>query len=144
MEGTSVHAVVGLGGRGDGEETILAEVIGIFFDETPRHLEGLRHAVGAKDASELARVGHAFKSASGYVGATSVVKLCRELERVGRSGELADAPPLLREIEQQVDAVRALLRAEMEMTTPELAALAAPRGGAQPPSGGRAASEVAA
>ncbi len=97
----------------DGEGAILAEVIAIFFDETPRHLEGLRNAVSTRDAPELARVAHAFKSASGNVGAAGVVKLCRELERVGRSGELADAPPLLREIEQQVEAVRPLLKAEM-------------------------------
>jgi two-component system, sensor histidine kinase and response regulator len=97
----------------DGEGAILAEVIGIFFDETPRHLDGLRSAVSAKDATELARVAHAFKSASGNVGATSVVKLCRELERIGRSGQLADAPPLLREIEQQVEAVRPLLQKEI-------------------------------
>jgi two-component system, sensor histidine kinase and response regulator len=97
----------------DGEGVILAEVIGIFFDETPRHLDGLRNAVSSRDAGELARVAHAFKSASGNVGATSVVKLCRELERVGRSGELADAAPLLREIEQQVEAVRPLLKKEM-------------------------------
>ena len=97
----------------DGEGAILAEVIGIFFDETPRHLDGLRNAVDAKDATELARVAHAFKSASGNVGATSVVKLCRELERIGRSGELADAAPLLREIEQQVELVRPLLKKEM-------------------------------
>ena len=61
----------------------------------------------------MARVAHAFKSASGNVGAASVVKLCRELERIGRSGQLADAPPLLREIEQQVEALRPLLKAEM-------------------------------
>ncbi len=97
----------------DGEGAILAEVIGIFFEETPHHLDGLRKALSAQDAAELARVAHAFKSASGNVGATSVVKLCRELERIGRSGELADAPQLLREIEQQVDAVRPLLQTEI-------------------------------
>jgi two-component system, sensor histidine kinase and response regulator len=100
----------------DGEGAILAEVVGIFFDETARHLGGLRNAVAAKDAGELARVAHAFKSASGNVGASGVVKLCRELERIGRSGELADAAPLLREIEQQVEAVRPLLEAEIKAT----------------------------
>ncbi len=132
-------ALAGIRELDDGEGTILAEVIGIFFDETPRHLDALRNAVGAKDASELARVAHAFKSASGNVGASGVVKLCRELERIGRSGELADAPPLLHEIEQQVEAVRPLLKAEVQ--TPKLASLAAPHGGAQSPSGGRTATE---
>ncbi len=128
----------------DGEGAILAEVIGIFFDETPRHLDSLRNAVNAKDAAELARVAHAFKSASGNVGAAGVVKLCRELERIGRSGELGDAPPLLREIEQQVEAVRPLLKKEIANTAPKLAPLASPQGGAQPFSGGRATSEVPA
>ena len=112
-EALDVKALASIRELDDGEGAILAEVIGIFFDETPRHLEGLRNAVSAKDASELARVAHAFKSASGNVGAAGVVRLCRELERIGRSGELADAPPLLLEIEQQVEAVRPLLKAEM-------------------------------
>jgi two-component system, sensor histidine kinase and response regulator len=97
----------------DGEGAILAEVIGIFFGEAPQHLAGLRAALQAADAGELARVAHAFKSASGNVGAIGVVKLCRELERIGRSGQLADAPPLLAEVEQQFEAVRPLLQTEM-------------------------------
>jgi HPt (histidine-containing phosphotransfer) domain-containing protein len=60
-------------------------------------------------------VAHAFKSASGNVGAVRVVKLCKEIERVGRSGEVADAPPLLREIGQQVAVVRPLLQHEARM-----------------------------
>jgi PAS domain S-box-containing protein len=97
----------------DGEGVVLAEVIDIFLQEAPQHLAGLRAALQRKDAGELARSAHAFKSASGNVGAVHVVKLCREIERVGRSGELADAPPLLHQIEQQVDAVRPLLQAEI-------------------------------
>jgi two-component system, sensor histidine kinase and response regulator len=99
----------------DGEGTILSEVVAIFLDEAPRHLQALSRALQAKDAGELARVAHAFKSASGNVGAARVVKLCKELERVGRSGELADAPPLLREIDQQVAIARPLLQQEARM-----------------------------
>jgi two-component system, sensor histidine kinase and response regulator len=99
----------------DGEGTILAEVVAIFLDEAPRHLKALSQALDGRDGAELARVAHAFKSASGNVGAVRVVKLCKELERVGRSGELADAPPLLREIHQQVAIVRPLLQQEARM-----------------------------
>jgi PAS domain S-box-containing protein len=96
----------------DGEGAILAEVVGIFFSEVPRHLAALDAALKRNDGAELARVAHAFKSASGNVGAIGVVKLCRELERVGKSGQLADAAPLVREIAQQAHDVRPLLEKE--------------------------------
>jgi PAS domain S-box-containing protein len=99
----------------DGEGAILAEVVAIFLDEAPRQLKALSLAVEARDAAELARVAHAFKSASGNVGAVRVVKLCKEIERVGRSGEVADAPPLLREIQQEVDLVSPLLQQEAKL-----------------------------
>jgi PAS domain S-box-containing protein len=100
----------------DGEGAILSEVIAIFLDEAPKHLEGLRAALRQQDAPELARVAHAFKSASGNVGAVRVVKICREIEQAGRSGKLADARLLLLQIEQQVDAVQPLLRNEVRQT----------------------------
>jgi PAS domain S-box-containing protein len=97
----------------DGEGAILAEVVGIYLDEAPRHLQALQAAYGRSDGAELARAAHAFKSASGNVGAASVVKLCREIEQIGRSGKPADALPLLQQIEYQVELVRPLLREEI-------------------------------
>ena len=99
----------------DGEGSILAEVVAIFLDEAPRQLEALSLALESRDAAELARVAHALKSASGNVGAVRVVKLCKEIERVGRSGQVADAPPLLREIQQQVAIVCPLLQQEAKL-----------------------------
>jgi PAS domain S-box-containing protein len=97
----------------DGEGAILSEVVGIYLDEAPRHLQALQAAYGRSDGAELARAAHAFKSASGNVGAASVVKLCREIEQIGRSGKPADALPLLQQIEHQVALVRPLLREEI-------------------------------
>ena len=93
----------------DGEGAILDEVIGMYLDETPRHLDGLRNAVSAKDAAELA----ASRTPSSRPAATSArasSASCAASSSAGqRSGELADAPPLLRAIEQQVRDVRPLL-----------------------------------
>jgi two-component system, sensor histidine kinase and response regulator len=97
----------------DGEGAILAEVVGIFFDEAPRHLQALQAAHRSLDGAELARAAHAFKSASGNVGAASVVRLCREIEQIGRSGKTADALPLLQQIEQQVRIVKPLLQQQI-------------------------------
>jgi CheY-like chemotaxis protein len=98
----------------DAEGSVLAEVIGIFLDEAPQHLEALRAALRKQDGSELARAAHAFKSASGNVGAARVAKLCREIEHTGRSGKVSDAVTLVQQIEQQVDVVRPLLRDQIK------------------------------
>jgi PAS domain S-box-containing protein len=100
----------------DGEGAILAEVVGIFFDEAPKHLQALRSALRGQDGAEMARVAHAFKSASGNVGATRVAKLCREIEQIGRNGKVADALPLVQQIEQQVEIVQPLLRNQTRQT----------------------------
>jgi PAS domain S-box-containing protein len=100
----------------DAEGSVLAEVIGIFLDEAPQHLEALRAALRKQDGADLARAAHAFKSASGNVGAARVAKLCREIEHTGRSGKVSDAVTLVQQIEQQVDVVRPLLRDQIRQT----------------------------
>ncbi len=100
----------------DADGSILAEVIGIFLDEAPQHLDALRTALRKLDGAELARAAHAFKSASGNVGAARVTKLCREIEHTGRSGKVSDAVTLVQQIEQQVDVVRPLLRDQIGQT----------------------------
>jgi two-component system sensor histidine kinase/response regulator len=99
-----------------GEGTILAEVIGLFLDDVPNHLEALRSALGQRDASGVARAAHALKSAAGNVGATRVVQLCRQIEQAGRIGPLAAAPSLLRQLERQLELVRPLLEAERRVS----------------------------
>jgi PAS domain S-box-containing protein len=96
----------------EGGPSILDEVIRIYLDEAPRHLSGLHAAAQIADAAELARIAHAFKSASLNVGATRLGDLCRELERQGKAGEIADATGLVRAIEGQFQSIRPLLVAE--------------------------------
>jgi two-component system, sensor histidine kinase and response regulator len=96
----------------DGGPSVLEEVIRIYLDEAPRHLSGLHAAAGIEDAAELARIAHAFKSASQNVGASQLGDLCRELERQGKAGAIADAAGLIRAIEGQFQSIRPLLAAE--------------------------------
>jgi two-component system, sensor histidine kinase and response regulator len=66
-----------------------------------------------EDAAELGRIAHAFKSASQNVGAIQVGDLCRQLERQGKAGNLAQASDLVRSIEKMSQKVRPALLAEM-------------------------------
>lgn len=98
----------------DGSAGVLAEVIGMYLDESGLHLQRLRDALERHDPQALDRTAHAFKSASQNVGAMQLGELCRRLERQGRAGQLAGASELVRAIEQQLDLVRPLLLAEIE------------------------------
>ena len=97
----------------DGGTSILVDVIGLYLDEAARHIERLQGALEKRDAPELDRVAHAFKSASQNVGASQLGELCRLLERQGKAGELNGAVDLVRAIEKQFEMIRPLLLAEM-------------------------------
>jgi PAS domain S-box-containing protein len=98
----------------DGEAGVLREVVGIYIEEAPGHLAALRQALGRGDGAELARVAHAMKSASHNVGASQLGEGCRQLEALGRAGNLAHAAMMVDDIEAQMQAVLPLLRAEVE------------------------------
>ncbi|MDP1691260.1 MAG: response regulator [Burkholderiaceae bacterium] len=97
----------------DGSSAVLNELIGMYLDEAPTHLSGLRVAAAAQDGVELNRVAHAFKSASQNVGARQLGDLCRQLERKGKTGDVRDAVALVRAVQVHFNAIRPLLLAEM-------------------------------
>ncbi|MEQ1806159.1 MAG: response regulator, partial [Burkholderiaceae bacterium] len=101
----------------DAGGTVLAEVIAMYLDEAVRHVARLQAALTSRDAGEIGRAAHAFKSASLNVGATQLGELCRTLERLGKAGELAGAPETVRAIERQLESVRPLLLAEVQATS---------------------------
>jgi CheY-like chemotaxis protein len=97
----------------EGGNTILVDVIGLYLEEAGRQIARLQSAVEKRDATELDRVAHAFKSASQNVGASQLGELCRQLERQGKSGEINGSVDLVRAIEKQFEMIRPLLLAEM-------------------------------
>jgi signal transduction histidine kinase/CheY-like chemotaxis protein/HPt (histidine-containing phosphotransfer) domain-containing protein len=100
-----------LGGDRDG----LDSLIDTFLDDAPNLLAELRQDLAAGDAPGVRRVAHGLKSNGADFGAARLTELCRELEAVGRSGDLAPAPELLALVEIEYGRVRAEL-AEMRRT----------------------------
>jgi len=96
-----------------GSTAVLDELITMYLDEAPIHLANLQAAATAKDAAEVSRIAHAFKSASQNVGARQLGDLCRTLERKGKAGEIADAVDQVAAIERHFQSLRPLLLAEM-------------------------------
>jgi CheY-like chemotaxis protein/HPt (histidine-containing phosphotransfer) domain-containing protein len=94
---------------------VLAEVIGIFIDEAPGHLATLRAAVDGGDAQAIVRVAHAMKSSSHNVGASQLGDMCKQMELLGKSGDLVAAQPMLQAIELHFRALVPVLRAETQV-----------------------------
>jgi signal transduction histidine kinase/CheY-like chemotaxis protein/HPt (histidine-containing phosphotransfer) domain-containing protein len=100
----------------DGDLSLLAEVADAFGRSSPAALGALTTAIAAGDARGVERAAHALRGAAANFGAAPAVEAARELERMGRDGQLGGAPealPLLaRELQRLRDALEALLEAK--------------------------------
>src|SRR5215210_1918033 len=97
-----------------GDAGLLTELAEMFFDDASSRLAELREAVEAGDAEGVKRVAHTLKGSSGNMGAARMSAICAGLQDVGTSGDLARAPGLLEELEEEFGRVRPALEAELE------------------------------
>jgi CheY-like chemotaxis protein len=94
-----------------GEFGYLVELIDSFLEEAPQLLGELKQFVEDGDAVGVHRVAHSLKSNGADFGATTFAELCKELEMVGKSGELGAAADLLAQIMAEYKKVEAALAA---------------------------------
>ncbi len=92
-----------------GDRAFLAELVATFLTDGPVQLEALHAALARGDAETCRRAAHSLKSNAASFGALALAALCKELEDVGRSGDLAAAPELLARVEAEFASVRAAL-----------------------------------
>jgi len=71
--------------------------------DTPAQVSRLRAAVERNDADEVRSRAHNLKGAAASVGAGALRRLATALDERAAAGDLADAPALLRDIEQQFE-----------------------------------------
>lgn len=89
------------------DESLLVELIKIFLDDYPSSLTAIEQAVQVGDAHLLERAAHTLKGAVANFGADEVVREAFELERAGRSKDMAHANDNLHrlcEVLKQLDA----------------------------------------
>jgi CheY-like chemotaxis protein len=97
----------------EGEPDILGELIGLFLTDAPPQLVAVREAVEAGDIQSVERIAHTLKGSCGNMGAVRMAALCRELEAIGRSEDLAAIPVRIFRLEEEFGRVRAAFEGEL-------------------------------
>jgi HPt (histidine-containing phosphotransfer) domain-containing protein len=70
----------------------------------------VRKAILDGDATALKRTAHSLNGGSASVGARTMSELAGELEKLGRRGELGEAPGMLAKLEAEFEQVRETLQ----------------------------------
>ncbi|HEY9604301.1 MAG TPA: Hpt domain-containing protein, partial [Allocoleopsis sp.] len=94
--------------------TILHRIINNYLEDAPQLLQGIRDAVTAEDAQALRQSAHTLRSSSANLGAMTLSHLCKELEMMGSSGTLTDAPSYMTQVEAEYEKVKQALLMEDE------------------------------
>jgi CheY-like chemotaxis protein/HPt (histidine-containing phosphotransfer) domain-containing protein len=96
-----------------GAPGLLEKVLDSFLEDTPHQLADLRQAARVGDAVRLTRLAHKLKGSVSNFGASRMVRVCTELETLGKNGDVGIALQLLSDLDRQFDLASTVLRSEI-------------------------------
>jgi HPt (histidine-containing phosphotransfer) domain-containing protein len=85
-----------------GDRQLLLSVVECFLEETPQLMLGLRQALAQSDAAGVVQRAHTLKSSMHYFGIRKGFDLAIQIERLGRSADLAAAGQALAALECEI------------------------------------------
>jgi PAS domain S-box-containing protein len=85
-----------------GDEELLEELLGLFFEDGPNLVKDVREAIDDQDAARLKKTAHAIKGASSNISAGPVTEAALRLEMIGISGDLSTAESACAELEKEI------------------------------------------
>jgi two-component system sensor histidine kinase/response regulator len=88
--------------RVEGDRELLAELVKLFEEETPKLLAEVRDAIAKGDAKTLERAAHTIKGSAGNFGAQPASQAALDLEQLARSGDLSRATELMEAVEREI------------------------------------------
>jgi HPt (histidine-containing phosphotransfer) domain-containing protein len=94
-----------------GDLALLGDLIDSFLQETPPLLVALRRSLEEGNAAGVRQAAHPLKSSSRDFGATRLSELAKELEEMGKAGQLNGAAPLVDAAEIEFPRVKVALDA---------------------------------
>ena len=98
----------------DGSAELLREVADAALAETPGLAARVTAAVRAGDARETKEAAHSLKGMLQCLGALPAAACAKDLEQIGRSGDMGRAHVVLADLEREIAAFIAALRAAMK------------------------------
>jgi two-component system sensor histidine kinase/response regulator len=93
-----------------GDESLLQEVIDIFLDDAPKHMDSLRNAITDNNPASVEQAAHTLKGELGYLGVSDISQKARELEEAGRNADLVLAASLYANLKPQLSELLAVVR----------------------------------
>jgi CheY-like chemotaxis protein len=96
----------------DGQESVLAKLIDVFIENTPRVLTDSRAAITEKHSPLLERAAHTLKGSCSNFGAERMRAACERLEMLARTGDFEHAAEWIDKIEKEFEYVRIALEHE--------------------------------
>ena len=94
-----------------GDVDLLRELVELFLDDSLGLVDRIRQAVTRKDADDLEKAAHGLKGSVLNFGAKTVADIAQALETMGRNRDITKAQNVVAELEKQIEALRAELKA---------------------------------
>ncbi|MCW5969345.1 MAG: response regulator [Blastocatellales bacterium] len=104
--------------RTGGDHELVGELIELFLEDYPQHVDALRRAVDAGDANRLTSVAHTLKGSLGSIAAPRASAIAARLERMGRDGDATQARAAEAELLAELSALHLVLEAEKMRNSP--------------------------
>lgn len=96
-----------------GAPDVLKEVLELFLEDVPGRIERLRAAWQGGNAVALQCAAQSLKGSAANVGATALLGVCRQLDELGRSGDLSSAAPLVTALDGEFARVQSEIKTLM-------------------------------
>ena len=77
----------------DGGVGLITELLGLFEEDTPERLAGLRSAFDRGEAVQISELAHAMKGSAGTIGAAGMRAIALEIEQATKGGRLDPSLP---------------------------------------------------
>lgn len=87
-----------------------------FLENGEELVAEINNAVTGKDPVSIRGAAHSFKSNCGYVGADTLMEYARNMENMGRDGNIGNAPQLMENIYDEFEKVKQALNKELSST----------------------------
>jgi CheY-like chemotaxis protein len=100
--------------REPGQPDPLKELVELFIKDAKPRIEKMQSALDEKDGNGLAAAAHTLKGSASNLGARGLAGLCAQLEKIGKSDDLAEAANILLDVRSEFQSVETSLIAEMQ------------------------------